>query len=542
MENRAARVQPVVAIQSSTFAKTEVVRGEMTREVTRLFTAAVIAEPAFPLGRTLPPFLPQPFNNHGHMLQTDYNWMLCYLWSKVDAIQEAAKKVRTNRTVVRIVCLVIFLAIGLTLIANSNDGSVLGQLAGLVFLSFVIYRAIVLKVCAALPKKIGELRADAIKTLLENKDDALVAGKLQQFASDSKVGGGNLQTCIPILIIQDTSHPFPGFGRLQADITYVCPPKESSTNSLESLRELVSANIKRFVANSGIHHVTFGQVIAVHGESIHMDDPLLVHEENGERVPRLTATEDELKSVDSGRLNSSSRSYFAAEVLFPQYMTVATFFIRPFWAGNAIGYQLAVTTLGPSIHSREEILKILMKHRMEESENDGSKEENEKHPTIDREGKLWLLRYVRARIYGGPRFQPKFVNIDDLLKLKKYRDVDVQTEYDNLVGELESESIMWPGYYIAVRNWREENSYTTTTDYFGRPEMVASVKALYSQISKAILDTLDSVGFDISEYRDKEGNYSIHADKIDSLVMGERIFIEKNADTPESESGKVSAT
>lgn len=540
MENTAARVQPVVPIQSSPFAKTEIVQKEMTREITRLFTAAVIAEPAFPLGRTLPPLSPQPFNNHGHMLQTDYNWMLRYLWNKVDAVQQAAKKTKTSRTIVRVISLVTFLAIASVLIANSNDPSVMGQLFVLAFFSAVIYRIIVLKVCASLPKKIGDLRAAAIRELLEKEDSGSLMGDAQLPPPNPKIGEGNLQASIPLLIIQDTAHPFPGFGRLQADMTYVCPPKESGTKSLDSVRELVSSNIKRFVADSGIHHVTFGQVMVVHGESIRMDDPLLVPENNGEKIPRLTATEDELKRVDSGQLNSSCRAYFVAEVLFPQYMTVATFFIRPFWAGNAIGYQLAVTTLGPSIHSREEILKALMKHLMEQSE-EYEVEERGKHPIVDRDGKLWLLRYIRSRIQGGSRFQPKSVNLDALLKLKKYREVDAQTEYDKLVRDLAAYSVMWPGYYVAGRNWREENSYTTTTDYFGRPEMIASVKALYSQISKAILDTLDSTGFDISEYRDKEGNYSIHADKIDSLVMGEKIFMEKKPENPKSDDGKVSA-
>ncbi|NEO85100.1 MAG: hypothetical protein F6J87_12750 [Spirulina sp. SIO3F2] len=64
---------------------------------------------------------------------------------------------------------------------------------------------------------------------------------------------------------------------------------------------------------------------------------------------------------------------------------------------------------------------------------------------------------------------------------------------------------------------------TFTSDFFGRPESIASVSILYSLISKAVIDSLEDLGFDVSDYKDKEGNYTINAEKIDQLIVGETI-------------------
>ncbi|MBP8047973.1 MAG: hypothetical protein KAY64_04450, partial [Anaerolineales bacterium] len=61
-----------------------------------------------------------------------------------------------------------------------------------------------------------------------------------------------------------------------------------------------------------------------------------------------------------------------------------------------------------------------------------------------------------------------------------------------------------------------------------------SIKTLYQQISRTILDTFDSMGFDITDYRDREGKYSINAEKIDRLIIGEEIKILQTADGPAS--------
>ena len=68
---------------------------------------------------------------------------------------------------------------------------------------------------------------------------------------------------------------------------------------------------------------------------------------------------------------------------------------------------------------------------------------------------------------------------------------------------------------------------------------MASVRNLYDQVSRAVLDTLDTLGFDITDYRDSEGKYSINADKIDQLVVGEKIHIEKAQDGKDGQTKKA---
>ncbi len=46
---------------------------------------------------------------------------------------------------------------------------------------------------------------------------------------------------------------------------------------------------------------------------------------------------------------------------------------------------------------------------------------------------------------------------------------------------------------------------------------------MYVQLSKVILNGLESLGYDISEYKTEEGRYTINAEKIDQIVMGERV-------------------
>jgi hypothetical protein len=88
----------------------------------------------------------------------------------------------------------------------------------------------------------------------------------------------------------------------------------------------------------------------------------------------------------------------------------------------------------------------------------------------------------------------------------------------------------WPGRLTPLGNWREDYSLTFTNDFFGSTEALASIKTLYQQISSTILDTFDSMGFDITDYRDREGKYSINAEKIDRLIIGEEIKILLTAD------------
>jgi hypothetical protein len=138
------------------------------------------------------------------------------------------------------------------------------------------------------------------------------------------------------------------------------------------------------------------------------------------------------------------------------------------------------------------------------------------------------MNALRSAVRSGERFQTLSVDDSSIIELK-LPDGDYGKNYQAEVSKLLKETVQWPGCFTRAGNWREQNSFTFTTDFFGRPEAIATVRSLYVQVSKAILDALESLGFDISDYRDKEGNYSINAEKIDHLVVGEKIYVEKKA-------------
>jgi hypothetical protein len=253
-----------------------------------------------------------------------------------------------------------------------------------------------------------------------------------------------------------------------------------------------------------------------------MDSSLLSTQQNGEKVPPLWYDKKNGHHLDAHTDKASLRVYFAVQVLFPQHMTLATFFIRPFMAGNAIGYQLAVVILGPPLQSLEGILEKLLKHQQEKSKR---KRLIFSEPAQD-EG-IEVLRTVRTWLRAGSPFQSAPIDLAALKKLaisaREHR--DEEEIYDEEVAKLSRECVLWPGFYTSLPNWRETHSFSFTTDFFGNAEARAAVTTLYGQISKAILEGLDALGFDISDYIDKEGRFIINAEKIDQLISGQVVNV-----------------
>jgi hypothetical protein len=113
--------------------------------------------------------------------------------------------------------------------------------------------------------------------------------------------------------------------------------------------------------------------------------------------------------------------------------------------------------------------------------------------------------------------------MDELVTKEMMKD----KEYDRQFDKLMAQTALWPGgrHGISAVNWREEHSYTLPADFFSRPETLAAVHTMYDQIVRAILSTLEKAGFDISDYRNKDGQFLIKADSIDHLIVGEKINI-----------------
>ena len=228
----------------------------------------------------------------------------------------------------------------------------------------------------------------------------------------------------------------------------------------------------------------------------------------------------------------SARRFFAVQVLFPEYLTAATFFVRLFWAGNAAACQVAVTTLGPPIVDKEYFLRRLLKYKMEKEGTDksvGQATYTSEDVREEEREEIARLRLVHILTQSETPFQSDSINIGEIDKLnvlngKAARQSETyKREYEEIIKE----NVMWPGRFFSCLNWRENNSLTFPTDFFGRPEAIATVRTLYDQISRAILNSLSDLGFDISDYRDR---ISIMVEKlVGDIVLGETVIIEKSA-------------
>ena len=116
----------------------------------------------------------------------------------------------------------------------------------------------------------------------------------------------------------------------------------------------------------------------------------------------------------------------------------------------------------------------------------------------------------------------------DLSRLNAFNDDALSHELKQ-VERISKNSEFWPGIYTTLLNLREWHSVTFTTDFFGGAESRALLKTLYDRICRSALNRMKELGFDISDYRDESGRYSIQADSIEQLVVGEQVYMERKA-------------
>lgn len=507
-------------------APAESVRNALTRSITCLMAAELIADPSFPIKQNLPRLFPPPFNNHGHFLLLDYKLMLTAVWNVIAEIQKTLGEWTHKHTPLLFASAAISIIslFSVWILARSFLGGVVA--AGLAFAINYCGGRVVLSL-NGLTKKVSEIRASALLRLLQEQPPGFEDSEIQSVVEEklSRVGDGALrEDRIPLLVIFDDDEPFPGYGKLQADRSFVCAPKKDHVDQLtdfEMVRKGISTTIHAFRAKCGLGNVSFGPVFTIHGRSLRSDSPLLERELSGDRVPPLwipgPTSGAELQRKDP---RVSVREYVAVQILFPTLMTAATIFSRPFWAGNGVGFQLALTTLGPPFENTEHLLGRLLRHEFDKSKS--------KDNSVSRESgraELVRVRELRRAIRSGLPFRSSLTNTSAIRKLRMDF-AESPESYREEAERLARESVVWPGFYLAPSNWRESRSYTFATEFFGRAEALACVKLLYTEISKAIIDGLDAMGFDVAEYRDKEGRYSIHAENIDKVIIGERIHMD----------------
>ncbi|TMU57463.1 hypothetical protein [Flagellimonas algicola] len=500
----------------------------ITQKTTNLIAAAFIANPDFPELHTLPRFHPTPYNNFGQYYLFDYERFLRIIY---DTTKYMKKSINTwtiiGPWVLSFLVLFLFLAIEIFF----------GYPLGFSFLSslfcFFISRNIIRN---RKGQKYAEFRAQMIRNLLNDTwRGNPIDGKSNETLESikSKIGTGDISnTNVPILIIFDDQHPFPGYGKLQMDNLFVCRPKDKEKKEISSnssLFETIASKIKEDIDVYGLQNYKTGRVISIHGDSLRMESKWL----NEEKIPKLYFELEKNSNNKELEKDGSSRLFFVVQVLLPGHMTAASFFIRPYMAENAVACQISLATLGPPIFDEAYLLKRLAKYKSEKKrvkKSGGFIVAVKSLFTFsinDLTNTLPFLELKHQGLIGKDKIIfSKSPNIRKISKLNPlFSKVRKHAVYKKEYKKIIEENVNWPGIYYYPINLREENSFTFTSDYFGQPEAIASAKTLYDQISRSVLDSFDGMGYDISDYKDGEGNYSINADKIEKLIVGEKITI-----------------
>lgn len=523
--NNSVDLRTVANLQ--TFDAGESGRRGITTVVTCLMAAQLIAMTNFPNRKLLPKILPPPFNNLGHQLLMDYALFLVIVWEVVEDIKscvERWKKKKRPWIYGGLAGAAASLALAVVL------GSVTPSIP-LLFGSLFVYVIGTRGHSNDMRREVGDIRADAIRRLMKGEwlpSNRKVTDHVAAYLE--KVGDGALGgDYAPVITVLDNNQPFAGYGKLQAENLFICRPKEKEADLIPPMVEVraaVARNVTDKVSGLGLKEVSFGEVVLIHADSLPANSAWL----DDDDAPRLWIEKEKVASAYSLDPRVSTRSFLAAQVLLPDYMTLATFFVRVFRAGNSATCKIAVSTLGPPVVSTAYLRKRLLKHKLERE--DGvwpAKEKKTKLSNSQAEQEaLEQLRYIEQRGHDQTPFQP-YVNTSALDRIKLEEELERRTAgYEEQYRETVEKSAMWPGrHYWLTHNWREINSYTFTPDFFGRTEAIASVKTIYDQIARAMLNTLDGLGYDVSDYRDKEGKYSINAEKIEQLVVGEMINFSK---------------
>ncbi|MEM8998281.1 MAG: hypothetical protein AAGF23_26090, partial [Acidobacteriota bacterium] len=419
------------------------------------------------------------------------------------------------------------LVLGLATLEEPGAPSGFFFLVGIVALVWALILAVP-KVDVA--KVAAERRATSIQDLLEGNWDLEPSESIRSIVEEMAPFSGNADfgdARTPILIVEDTDDPFPGFGLLQAEVSLVCKPKDKDAEAdLRSIDRRLRDILRERVEETEIPEVTFGSVIVAHGDTIPIDSWFL----NKDKSPKLWATGEDLESIEARDPRVSKRVYFTVEILFPEFASSATFFIRPFRAGNAAAVHIGVATLGPPVKDWVYFKKRLLRHQAEAARDVGG--EHQEFSGFIRglriEHEPDNLRWVRWLSRDRSSFKGNLteaeLNLVDIKSFEELSDFERKSFQEKLEKTID-ENAFWPGSGIRGLTWRESHSKTFTADYFGRPEALATLKTLYEQIMLAALEGLDDQGFDTSDYQDDSGNYTINAEKIEQMIVGEKINV-----------------
>jgi hypothetical protein len=251
---------------------------------------------------------------------------------------------------------------------------------------------------------------------------------------------------------------------------------------------------------------------------------------NGEKTgfdlaPPLFLSVDQAREVRSVDARVSARLYTCIQTIVPEYLMCVTFFIRTFQAGNSAACEINVSTLGPPSRDWDYIRTRLRVYNREQKKGQVDTE----YSATRRGTKTHLgglLMAVGNGLQNSPAVFTSSTRKADLLSLEAFDWEALRHEQDQ-ASKIAENSEFWPGVYTGLVSWREKYSLTFTTDFFGNTESRAVLRTLYDRICRSALNRLKELRFDISDYQDESGRFSINSESIEQLVVGERVFVDR---------------
>ncbi len=511
---------------SSQMEDLQAIKSEMTATATNVIAGTVIASKDFPNKSSLPRFIPLPFNNFGQFYLFDHSRYLQIIYQTATELQWYITSRHKNEP---------WWWAGGAFVVLSGLSILIGfpPLIPFPFIgAWIAYIVSESDIKKKLNEDVADFKSETISKLLnneweENKEVELPTRLKKSIQSNGK--GEISDRLSPVLVMFDDEQPFPGFGKLQANNNFICRPKNIELAKSKEEGDLFDALIVKLrgsLSVCGIRNIGFGKVIVLNSDTISVNSPWL----DNNKIPILSKEIDDVENVYGIDKSASVRVYFVVEVLFPKYDSAACFFIRSFKAGNSAGCHIALTTMGPPENGEKHLEKRLMKYKIEKEKADQDSIFNTEPKTNTSNTAEKELLSIRLQGSIREKFhEPIALSILDQIDPIEEKEFD-EIRFDSKAREIVNLETSWPGkYYFFKYNVRERKSLTFGGDFFGKPELLGSIRTVYDQISRLTLESIEEQGFDISNYRDKEGKFSINAESIDKLIIGEVINM-KSAD------------
>jgi hypothetical protein len=508
---------------------------ELREKTTRHLAATAIAHPKFTDAALLPRATPIPFNNIGHLPFVDALLLRRIIWGLVTELRDEQLRFGSVRKTLRLVLTAIVGAgffVAANLVASSIPPDTEPFWPGLVvggILAGVTWELL----SGDFKKKAAKKKALAVEQLLTGK-----APSCEQYcpvsSSDDDLtfaaGDGMVsEERALVFFMYNASDPFPGLGWHQARELFVCPildEERASCASSDVLFDIGARVAAATVAHSGVRTASTGLAVLVDAKTIgtasewlHEGRPLLY-------IPSPTGSRASIEMRDK---KASARAYNAVQLILTEYQTCVTVFLRPFRAGTSGAFEIIVLTLGPPLDGIEELHARLHLHKRRVSGGKDSRPAKRATPT-NIASRLRLLREQYEARRDPFEDEAAYSSLKELYLFDKAASAEERAEAVALGKTMNA----WPGFYTREPNWRELWSLSLTNDFFGSTECKAATLSFYDHLSRAMLTALEEQGFDISKYRSATGQWTINADSIANMVVGERIVMPGDKDGSET--------